>query len=84
MNRKIGVISSIVNLLAVLGFAVSMLFGFKFGSYLCSMFIAFRYDEGTGKFYPVLNGDEDTANVLVTLPDGSKGWTDGLGNGYIR
>lgn len=43
-----------------------------------------KYDEETGKFYPVLNGDEDTANVLVTLPDGSKGWTDGLGNGYIR
>ena len=34
--------------------------------------------------YPVLNNDRDTANVLVTLPDGSKGWTDGLGNGYIR
>ena len=34
--------------------------------------------------YPVLNGDRDTANVLVTLPDGSKGWTDGLGNGVIR
>lgn len=43
-----------------------------------------KYDEETGKFYPVLNGDEDTANVLVTLPDGSKGWTGGLGNGYIR
>lgn len=43
-----------------------------------------KYDEKTGKFYPVLNGDKDTANVLVTLPDGSKGWTDGLGNGYIR
>ena len=43
-----------------------------------------KYDEKTGKFYPVLNGDEDSANVLVTLPDGSKGWTDGLGNGYIR
>lgn len=43
-----------------------------------------KYDEKTGKFYPVLNGDISTANVLVTLPDGSKGWTDGLGNGYIR
>lgn len=42
-----------------------------------------KQDEKTGKFYPVLNGDEDTANVPVTLPDGSKGWTDGLGNGYI-
>ena len=43
MNRKIGAISSIINLLAVLGFAVSMLFDFKFGSYLCSMFIAFSF-----------------------------------------
>lgn len=34
--------------------------------------------------YPMLNGDRDTANMLVTLPDSSKGWTDGLGNGYIR
>ena len=45
---------------------------------------ASKYDEETEEFYPVLNGDADTANVLVTLPDGSKGWTDGLGNGYIR
>lgn len=36
------------------------------------------------KNYPVLNGDRDTATLLVTLPDGSKGWTDGLGNGCIR
>lgn len=40
MNKKIGAVSSIINLFAVLGFAVSMLFDFKFGSYLCSMFIA--------------------------------------------
>lgn len=43
MNRKIGIVSSAINLLAVLGFAVSMLFGFDFGSYLCSMFIAFSF-----------------------------------------
>ena len=43
MNRKIGTISSIINLFAVLGFAVSMLFSFNFGSYLCSMFIAFSF-----------------------------------------
>lgn len=41
MNRKVGTISSVINLLAVLGFALSMLFGFDFGSYFCSMFIAF-------------------------------------------
>lgn len=43
MNRKIGTASSIVNLLAVLGFAVSMLLRFSFGSYICSMFIAFSF-----------------------------------------
>lgn len=37
-----------------------------------------KRDEKTGKFYPVLNGDEDAANVPVTLPDGSKGRTDEL------
>ena len=40
MNRKIGAVSSIINLLAVLGFAVSMLFGFDYGSYDFSMCIA--------------------------------------------
>lgn len=43
MNRKIGANSSIVNLLAVLGFTASMLLRFNFGSYLCSMFIAFSF-----------------------------------------
>ena len=43
MNRKIGAVSSVINLLAVLGFAVSMPFRFNFGSYLCSMFIAFSF-----------------------------------------
>ena len=43
-----------------------------------------KFDEKTGKYYPVLNGDASTANVLVTLPDGSNGWTDGVGNGFIR
>ena len=43
MNIKIGAVSSIVNRLAVLGFATSMLLRFNFGSYLCSMFIAFSF-----------------------------------------
>ena len=43
MNRKIGIASSIINLLAVLSFAACMLFGFDFGSYFCSMLIAFSF-----------------------------------------
>lgn len=41
MNKKIGMIASIVNLIAVVGFALSMLAGTSFGSYLTSIFIAF-------------------------------------------
>jgi hypothetical protein len=43
MNRKIGMFSSASNLLAVIGFAVSMLIGSDFGSYFSSMFIAFSF-----------------------------------------
>lgn len=43
MNKKIGAVSSIINLFAVLGFAVSMLLRFNFGCYFCSMFIAFSF-----------------------------------------
>ena len=43
MNRKIGMYGSTVNFIAVLGFAISMLFGFDFGSYFCSMFIALSF-----------------------------------------
>ncbi|MDE7297211.1 MAG: hypothetical protein K2N94_00085, partial [Lachnospiraceae bacterium] len=43
MNRKLGMYSSAVNLIAVTGFAISMLFGFDYGSYFSSMFIAFSF-----------------------------------------
>ncbi len=43
MNRKIGMFAAGVNLLAVLGFAASMLLGFDFGSYFCSIFIALSF-----------------------------------------
>ena len=43
MNKKIGAAGAIVDLLAVLGFAVCMLLGFDSGSYFCSMFIAFGF-----------------------------------------
>lgn len=43
MNRKIGVIASAVNLVAVICFAVSMPFSFLFGSYFSSIFIALSF-----------------------------------------
>ena len=43
MNKKIGVYGSIANFIAVLCFALSMLFGFQEGSYFSSMFIAFSF-----------------------------------------
>lgn len=43
MNKKMGLYSSVVNLIAVICFALSMLFGFDYGSYFSSMFIAFSF-----------------------------------------
>ncbi len=43
MNKKIGVYGSAVNVIAVICFALSMLFGFDYGSYFSSMFIAFSF-----------------------------------------
>lgn len=43
MNRKVGMYSSIVTLVAVIGFAFSMLIGSDFVSYLSSMFIAWGF-----------------------------------------
>ncbi|WP_099469076.1 hypothetical protein [Konateibacter massiliensis] len=43
MNRKIGMTASIVNVIAVGGFALSMLLGNSFTSYLTSIFIAFSF-----------------------------------------
>lgn len=49
MNRKIALCATAVNLAAVAGFAVSMLFRFDFGSYLSSLFIALS-------FVPMMSG----------------------------
>lgn len=43
MNRKIGMCCSIINLISVIEFAVSMLLGFNMGSYFSSMCIAFSF-----------------------------------------
>lgn len=43
VNKKTAVVSSIVNVISVVGFAVSMLAGVDFCSYLFSVFIAFSF-----------------------------------------
>ena len=43
MNRKIGMTASAINIIAVAGFALSMLIGSNFGSYLTSIFIALGF-----------------------------------------
>ena len=43
MNKIIGLLGSVVNLVAVVGFAVSMLFEFNFGSYFLSIFISLSF-----------------------------------------
>lgn len=43
MNKKIGMYSSLINVCAVIGFALCMLLGTNFGSYLVCMFIAFSF-----------------------------------------
>ncbi len=43
MNKKIGVYGAVVNFVAVFCFALFLLFGFDYGSYFSSMFIAFSF-----------------------------------------
>lgn len=43
MNRKVGMISSLLNCISVIGFALCMLIKFDFGSYLVCMFIALSF-----------------------------------------
>lgn len=43
MNKKISMIAAIINAISVLGFAVSMIAKFNFGSYLFSSFVAISF-----------------------------------------
>lgn len=60
MNQRIGAYSSAVNCIAVICFALSMLFGFDYGSYFSSMFIAFS-------FVPMMCGYAHFAEKKVKL-----------------
>lgn len=67
MNRKIGMIGSAVNLAAVGGFALSMLWGFDAGSYFSSMFIAFSFVLMMCGFAHIAEGDVKLAGYVSHL-----------------
>lgn len=43
MNKKIGIIGSIINIITVLIFAICMLVNFDFGSYFSCIFLALSF-----------------------------------------
>jgi hypothetical protein len=64
MNRKIGMIGSLVNALAVFAFALCMLIGTDSGSYLSSMFIAFGFIPMAAAFCHYSDGDKKAAGYV--------------------
>lgn len=65
MNRKIGMYSSIINLTAVIGFAVCMLTDFSFGCYFSSMLIAFSFVAMTSAYTQFSSSDRKTAGYAA-------------------
>ena len=70
MNRKIGMASSIINLFAVAGFALCMLFGFLPGTYLTSMFIAFSFVPMMCAFHHYAAQDKNVAGLISMIFSG--------------
>lgn len=67
MNRKIGMYSSIINICAVVVFALCMLFGTNYGSYLVCMFIAFSFVPMTCAFNEKCSKDKKVAGLTATI-----------------
>ncbi|MDD3413873.1 MAG: hypothetical protein PHY47_07710 [Lachnospiraceae bacterium] len=67
MNRKIGVYSSIINIGAVVLFAISMLIGSNWGGYVSSMFIAFSFVLMMCSFCMVSKKEYQTAGYAAMI-----------------
>lgn len=67
MNRKIGMISSFINCICVLAFALCMLVGFDFGSYLVCMFISFSFVPMISAFCQECEADRKTAGYSAMI-----------------
>lgn len=67
MNKKIGMISSLINLAAVLGFAFCMVIGSDFGSYFVCTFIAFSFVPMMAAFCEYCNVEKKVAGYSALI-----------------
>ncbi|MFP3153187.1 hypothetical protein LQZ18_01910 [Lachnospiraceae bacterium ZAX-1] len=67
MNKKIGTVSSIINICAVAGFALSMPFGFLFGAYFSSVCIALSFIPMVCSFAAKGNSERRTAGYTAMI-----------------
>ena len=65
MNRKIGVIASLINVLAVAGFAISMAVDSMQASYLTSMMIALSFIPMMSLFSKLASADRKSAGTVA-------------------
>ena len=70
MNRKIGMISSLINVFSVVSFAICMLAGFNFGNYFGSMFIAFSFVPMITSFIIDCDKDKKVAGYTAMIFSG--------------
>lgn len=70
MNRKIGMLGSLINLASVIGFALSMMIGSNFGSYLASIFIALGFVLMASAFCQESEADRKAAGYAVLVFSG--------------
>ena len=70
MNKKIGMASSLVNIFAVTGFALCLLFGVLPGAYLTSMFIAFSFVPMMCAFHHYAAQDKNVAGLISMIFSG--------------
>ena len=67
MNRKIGMIGSIINVITVLMFAVCMIFRFNFGSYLSCIFLALSFIMMVASFKNECTKDNNVAGIVAVI-----------------
>ncbi len=70
MNRKIGMFGSLINLASVIGFALSMIIGSNFGSYLASIFIALGFVLMASAFCQESEADRKAAGYATLVFSG--------------
>ncbi|NLG02486.1 MAG: hypothetical protein GX567_01415 [Clostridia bacterium] len=67
MNRKIGMYSSIINVIAVVAFALCMIVGSNYGSYLVCIFIAFSFVPMMSTFCHYSSMDKKVAGYIAIV-----------------